>query len=310
MQGSINVHGARFHSFSWLSCRQSSFFSQIWGHSAVDAFHVRLGASLSFITSICFCVRILRQCIYDVSQETFVAQIGTRKDGNSAVSLCMLFGYVWLPYGCWLSCCLVLGKADLLLVTTLGLRRAIFEPTLPLLVVSFWWVACSWTSGDGSPPKILVMCQGLKVSRKIKRQTCSDFFSCQVVSVYWTRWPASAFSNVQCSMMRWHPILIRPSTESHYRKAKFLCDVWSPFWLAGKAHPPCRSRGCCRSCSSWVDPGPFVEPFELWQGPRGAETLVHRAADARKSSELMLPRSEGFSSVVRDRAGQRKAKLP
>ena len=40
-----------------------------------------------------------------------------------------------------------------------------------------------------------------------------------------------------------------------------------------------------------MDPGPFVEPFELWQGPRGAETLVHRAADARKSSELlMLPR--------------------
>ena len=138
MQGSINVHGARFHSFSWLSCRQSLFFFLIWGHSAVDAFHVRLGASLSFITSICFCVRILRQCIYDVSQETFVAQIGTRKDGNSAVSLCMLFGYVWLPYGCWLSCCLVLGKADLLLVRTLGLHRAIFEPTFPLLVVPFW----------------------------------------------------------------------------------------------------------------------------------------------------------------------------
>jgi len=123
----------------------------------------------------------------------------------------MLFGYVWLPYGCWLSCCLVLGKADLLLVRTLGLHRAIFEPTFPLLVVSFWRVACSWTSGDGSPPKILVMCQGLKVSRKIKRQTCSDFFSCQVVSVYWTRPAGKCF--IKCSMfhdgmMRWHLILI------------------------------------------------------------------------------------------------------
>jgi len=68
--------------------------------------------------------------------------------------------------------------------------------------------------------------------------------------------------------------------------------------------------GSQKKKKSWVDPAPFVEPSELWPAPRGAGTLVRRAADARKSSELMLPRSEGFSSVVRDRAGQRKAKLP
>jgi hypothetical protein len=75
--------------------------------------------------------------MYDVSRKIFVAQNGTRKDENSVVWLCLMYDYV-IALGLLVKLLFGLGKAGLLLVRTLGLHRAIFESTFPLLVVSFW----------------------------------------------------------------------------------------------------------------------------------------------------------------------------
>jgi hypothetical protein len=66
----------------------------IWGHSAVDAFHVRPGASTVFhCFHLLLCTDFATMHV-GVSREIFVAQIGTRKDENSVVWLCLMYDYV------------------------------------------------------------------------------------------------------------------------------------------------------------------------------------------------------------------------